>query len=80
MPDEATMGSVIKTGNRVHDTVLLSAEATRQSSITAGASMAAVKSADIAFARAALSSCLTNNSGAGAAQFTSMLKELGVNA
>ena len=74
------MGSVIKTGVKAHDDALLLAERARQATIVPGASMATAKSADIAFARAALSSCLTNNSGAGAAHFTSMLKELGVNA
>jgi hypothetical protein len=72
------MGAVIKTGVTAHDTALINAERTRQATIVAGASMATVKAADIAFARAALASCLSNNGGAGAAQFTSMLLENGV--
>jgi hypothetical protein len=74
------MGAVIKTGNKVHDAVLLAAEATRQSTIVPGISMATARAADLAFARAALASCIANNGGSGAAQFTQMLRENGVNA
>ena len=73
------MGAVIKTdGPKAHNDALIQAERVRQATIVAGASMATVRAADIQFARSALSSCLSNNGGAGASQFTSMLQENGV--
>jgi hypothetical protein len=71
--------SVIKTGNSVHDAALLAAEGARQVSITPTSTPAQVRAADIAFARAARTSCITNNDSAGVEQFSVMLKELGVN-
>jgi hypothetical protein len=71
--------AVIKTGKVAHDAALLSAEQTRQQSIVPGASQATCKAADLAYARAALASCIANNNGSGAAQFSAMLRELGVN-
>jgi hypothetical protein len=72
------MGSVIKTGVKAHDDALVQAERVRQSTITAGVSQATARSADIAFARSALASCLTNNNGSGASVFTQMLLQNGV--
>jgi len=69
-----------KTGKASHDSALLSAEQTRQATIVPGASQATCKAADLAYARAALASCIANNNGGGAAQFSVMLRELGVNA
>jgi hypothetical protein len=68
---------VFKTGNKGHDDALLAAEQTRQAANVSGASQATVRAADIAFARSAKASCLANNSGSGAEQFTVMLRELG---
>jgi hypothetical protein len=73
------MGAVIKTdGPKAHNDALINAERTRQATITPGVSMSVAMAADIAFARAALASCIANNGGAGAAQFTTMLYGLGV--
>jgi hypothetical protein len=72
--------SVVKTGVKAHDDALLAAEGARQVSVTPTSTAAQVRAADIAYARACLASCLTNNNGSGAAQFQHMLKENGVNA
>ena len=67
-----------KTGVLAHDTAIANAEIARQNSAPTGSSQATYKSADLAFARAALASCLSNNNGSGAALYTAMLKSLGV--
>jgi hypothetical protein len=67
-----------KTGNFAHDTAIANAEIARQNSAPVGSSQSTYKAADLQFARAALASCISNNSGSGAAQYTVMLKSLGV--
>jgi hypothetical protein len=72
--------SIIITGNKAHDAALLAAEIARTTANIGVTSQTTLRSNDLVYARAALSSCLTNNNGGGAAQFTTMLRELGVNA
>lgn len=69
--------SIIKTGNKAHDDALLKAEHDRQVAQVPGASQATVRAADLAYLRACLASCKTNNGGAGAGFFLSAIRELG---
>ena len=66
-----------RTGVKLHDDAILAAENVRQAAIVPGASMATVRAADVAFARAARSSSITNNGSSGVEQFSTMLRELG---
>jgi hypothetical protein len=69
--------AVIYSENATHRAALLAAEQTRQAAITAAAGNAtAIKNAELAFYRNALSSALANS--CGPSQFTTALKELGV--
>ncbi|HEY2229774.1 MAG TPA: hypothetical protein VGI22_18955 [Xanthobacteraceae bacterium] len=75
------MGGKITSGNYAHDAACGIAESVRQSA-TAGLTMnaagqAASNAAEIAWARAVIASCKTNNGGAGQEAFTSLLKTLG---
>jgi hypothetical protein len=71
--------SVIKSGVVAHDNAILLAEGQRQVSVAAaGNNQSSVRAAEITFARAALTSCKTNNNGSGAEQFVNMLREMGV--
>jgi hypothetical protein len=67
-----------KTGVKAHDDAIALAEVQRQNAAPPGSSQATYKSADLAFARAALASCLANNNSSSATQYTQMLKTLGV--
>jgi hypothetical protein len=69
--------AIIRTGVPAHDAALLAAEAVRMAANVPGATQAALKAADVVYARAALSSCKTNNNNSGSEQFLSMLRELG---
>jgi hypothetical protein len=75
--EEQTKMAMIVTGNATHDAALLAAERARQSVNIPGATAAQLKAGDISYARACLSSCINNNSGSGAEQFSDMLRELG---
>jgi hypothetical protein len=68
---------VFKTGNKGHDDALVLAEQTRQAANVPGATAAQLKAADVAYARAARTSCVANNGSSGVEQFTVMLRELG---
>jgi hypothetical protein len=69
--------SVVYSENATHRANLLAAEQTRSIAYAAaGGSQSAIKAADIAFARAALSSAKAN--GCGMSQWQDMLRELGV--
>ena len=68
---------VYKTGNKPHDDALLAAEQARQAANVSGATAAQLKAADVAYARAGRTSCITNNGSSGVEQFSIMLKELG---
>jgi hypothetical protein len=57
---------------------MANAEIQRQNAAPTGSSQATYKAADLAFARAALASCIANNNYSSATQFTQMLKTLGV--
>jgi hypothetical protein len=67
-----------RTGNLAHDTARELAEIQRMNAAPVGSSQATYKAADLAYARAVLSSCRTNNNYSGSTQFTTMLAELGV--
>jgi hypothetical protein len=72
--------SIIITGNKAHDAALLAAEIARTTANIGVTSQTTLRTNDLTYARAALNSCIANNGSAGAAQFTTMLRELGVNA
>jgi hypothetical protein len=69
--------SVIKTGVKAHDDAIALAEGVRQVACAPGASAATIKSAEITFYRAVVSSCRTNNSNSGIEQASTALRELG---
>src|SRR5260370_37992337 len=64
---EVEMTGLIKTGNLAHDQALAVAEGTRQSAAAAAAQspagQLAVNASEIAWARACVQSCITNNGG-----------------
>jgi hypothetical protein len=64
---------------KAHDDAMNLAAIQREASTPPGSSQATYKAADLAFARAALASCIANNNYSSATQFTAMLKSLGVN-
>ena len=64
-----------KTGNATHDSNMIVAEGARQVAQAPGMTPAAVKAADIAWARAGLASAKANGIQPG--QFITMLQELG---
>lgn len=67
---------IFKTGNAVHDAVVVAAEATRQVAVSAaGNSQSAVRAAEISFYRTALASAKAN--GLPTANFIEALQELG---
>jgi hypothetical protein len=69
--------SVVYSENSVHRANLASYEAARQSAIAAAAgNTTAIRNAELAFYRSALTSALANS--CGPSQFTTALKELGV--
>jgi hypothetical protein len=70
--------SVIKSGVKAHDDAIAAAEGVRQVACAPGASAATIKSAEITFYRAVVSSCRANNSGSGIEQALNALRELGV--
>ena len=68
--------SIVTSENATHRANLLAAEQTKQAAVNvAGASAATIKAAEIAFARSALASAVTNS--CSTAQWTVMLTELG---
>lgn len=67
----------IITGLPAHDAALVAAEQTRQVALAGMPTQAAARTADIAYARAALASCKANNGGIGATFWQEMLMELG---
>jgi hypothetical protein len=68
--------SVVYSENATHRTNLQSAEQVRMSAYAAAAgSASAIKNADLAYARSALSSAQANN--CGTSQWTTMIRELG---
>jgi hypothetical protein len=69
--------SVIKSGNVAHDNAIALAEGARQVAVASASSQAVVRSAEITFYRAVLSSCRTNNNGSGIEQPLQALRELG---
>jgi hypothetical protein len=70
--------AVIKSGVKAHDDAIAAAEGVRQVSCAPGASAATIKTAEIVFYRAVVSSCRTNNSSSGIEQALNALRELGV--
>ena len=69
--------SVVYSENVTHRTNLLAAEAVRQAAVAAaGSSQSAIHTAELTFARSCLTSALATS--CSAAQWTTMLKELGV--
>jgi hypothetical protein len=71
------MPQLYKTGNSAHDAALAAAANVWQAAVVPGASMATVKAADLAFARAAYASCKANNVYSGCEQYLTMMRELG---
>jgi hypothetical protein len=70
------MSGISKSGNRVHDDQMSAAESVRQGVVRApGVSHATVRTAEIAFYRAAISSAMAN--GLPHAQFGAALRDLG---
>jgi hypothetical protein len=68
--------SAIKTGIKAHDDTCIAAEMNRQTAIAAGGAVqSAVKSAEIAFYRSVVASCLANGLPFG--NFTQALRDLG---
>jgi hypothetical protein len=51
-----------KTGVKAHDDAIAAAEIQRQNAAPPGSTQATYKAADLAYARAALASCIANNS------------------
>jgi hypothetical protein len=72
------MGMIYKTGVKAHDDAVALAEGVRQVTCAPGASAATIKSAEITFYRAVVSSCRANNNGSGIEQPLVALRELGV--
>jgi len=76
------MGHAAKIGKTTFDLTALAAEATRQSAVSAAAQSAvgqnAVNAAEIAYARAMLANCDTNNEGFGKEPYVTLLNALGV--
>ena len=68
--------SVHKTGNRVHDDAIVTAESVRQAAAVPGATQAAVRTADITFYRAARASAIAQ--GLSPEPFIQALNDLGV--
>jgi hypothetical protein len=64
-------------GKKSHDDAVTAAEGVRQAAV-AGASMSAVRTAELAFARTCYKSSIANNAGADLAVWSTMLTELGV--
>ena len=75
------MSGRIKTGVTAHDQALAVAESARQSAVFGAAQSAAgqavVNTAEIAWARACVASCVANNSGSGIEPFQTLLRALG---
>ena len=75
------MSGRIKTGVTAHDTALAVAESVRQSAVAGVAQSAAGQAvqttAEIAWARACVASCVANNGGFGAEPFQTLLRSLG---
>ena len=74
------MGYALRTGKTAHDLACLTAEGARQG-LTAAAQSAAgqlvVNTAEIAWARAMVVSCDTNNQGFGKEPYVTLLRSLG---
>ena len=75
------MGSHVHTGVIAHDTACNVAEATRQgvqaTAAQSPAGQASLNAAEIAWARACVASCNTNNGGTGKEPFQTLLRALG---
>jgi hypothetical protein len=67
------------TGNATHDATVTAAEGVRQTAVAAAAgNQASVRTADIAFHRSVVTSCIANNSSSGLQPSMQALRELGV--
>jgi len=77
------MGGVVKSGNQAHDNACLAAENARQLAVqgvpSSPAGQVTYNNAEIAYHRAIIASCKTNNSSTGLEASLSALKSLGVN-
>jgi hypothetical protein len=75
------MGGHTHSGNLAHDAACNTAESTRQAAQAAAAQspagQVALNNAEIVWARACVTSCLTNNGGAGLAVYQGLLRSLG---
>src|SRR5262249_2339999 len=75
------MGGKIQTGNIPHDQACAIAEGVRQAALIGvtqnAAGQVTSNNAEIAYARAVVASCVTNNGGQGAEPFRSLLRALG---
>jgi hypothetical protein len=75
------MGGIVKSGNYLHDLACNAAETVRQATVAAATQNAAgqvtINNAEIAWARAVILSCRSNNGGIGMEPFQSLLKALG---
>jgi hypothetical protein len=77
------MGQFSQSGRAAHDNACNIAESTRQAAQAAAASspagQVALNNAEIAWARACIASCRTNNNSQGMECYIAVLKSLGVN-
>jgi hypothetical protein len=71
------MSGKVQSGNYAHDQACSLAEGVRQAACAGSPSQATVTSAEITWARAIVASCKTNNAGAGAEAFQTLLRALG---